>query len=71
MTTQYLSRLKTLVNTKTQWEAFNEHLDYSIELCQKKLEQSVDMVEIHQAQGAIQALRKLKLLRDQVNGEKE
>jgi hypothetical protein len=45
-------------------------LDYYIELHQKKLEQSVEPVNLYQAQGAITALRQLKHLRDEVNAEK-
>ncbi len=45
-------------------------LDYHIELQQKKLEQSVEPVNLYQAQGAITALRQLKHLRDEVNAEK-
>lgn len=70
MTKLFLSKLKTLVNTKTQWEAFNELLEYNIGLHQKKLEQAVDMADIYKAQGAIQVLRQLKFLRDEVNAEK-
>lgn len=66
----FLPKLKTLVNTKTQWEAFNELLEYNIGLHQKKLEQAVDMADIYKAQGAIQVLRQLKFLRDEVNAEK-
>ena len=44
-------------------------LDYHIELHQKKLEQSVEPVNLYQAQGAITALRQLKHLRDEVNAE--
>ena len=32
-----------------------------------KVEQNIDIVNIHKAQGAIEALRKLKQLRDEVN----
>lgn len=65
----YLPKLKTFATTNSQWEAYLEYLDYYIELNQKKLEQSTDMVEIHKAQGAIQALRHLKFLRDEVNAQ--
>ena len=70
MTKLFLPKLKTLVNTKTQWEAFNELLEHNIGLHQKKLEQAVDMADIYKAQGAIQVLRQLKFLRDEVNAEK-
>jgi hypothetical protein len=67
---QYLSHLKLLVNTPKQWEAFNGYVESSITSYQRRLEQSPDMVEIYKSQGAIEALRKLKLLRDEVNAEK-
>jgi hypothetical protein len=35
----------------------------------KQLEQSKDLIEIYQAQGAIFALRRLKYLRDQVHAK--
>lgn len=65
-----LSSLKSLVNTTTNWEAFNEYIESCITNHQRKLEQVVDPVEIYKAQGAIQALRQLKYLRDEVNAEK-
>jgi hypothetical protein len=65
----FLPKLKGFVNTKTQWDAYTDSLDFYIELYQKKLEQSSDMVELHKAQGAIHALRQLKYLRDEVNAE--
>jgi hypothetical protein len=65
----FLPKLKGFVNTKTQWDAYTQSLDFYIELYQKKLEQSADMVELHKAQGAIHALRQLKYLRDEVNAE--
>jgi hypothetical protein len=66
----YLTKLATLVNTQKQWEAFNELLEDRVGQYQKVLEQSVSTTELYQAQGAIQALRKLKLLRDEVNAKK-
>lgn len=68
---QYLPKLKGWVNTNIQWQAFIDMLDYHIELHQKKLEQSVEPVNLYQAQGAITALRQLKHLRDEVNAEKK
>lgn len=66
----YLGKLKDFVNKNSQWEAFNEALDYSINLHMKKLEQSANPVELYQAQGAIAALRQLKYMRDEVNAKK-
>ena len=65
---QVLSRLKSLVGNNRQWEAFNSYIDLAIEQHQKVLEQSDDTIMMHRQQGAITALRKLKYLRDEVNG---
>ena len=65
---QVLSRLKPWVGNNRQWEAFSNYIDLAIEQHQKVLEQSYDTVMMHRQQGAITALRKLKYLRDEVNG---
>ena len=62
--------LKAFVNNKGEWDAFCEELDESIAELHKRLEQSEHVVEIHQTQGGIRALRRLKYLRDKVNGVK-
>jgi len=64
---QYVWKLKSLTGTG-QWKAFCEMLDYKIGMQQKKLEQSKDPVDIYHAQGAIQALRQMKLLKEEING---
>ena len=64
---QYVWKLKSLTSTG-QWKAFCEMLDYKINMQQKKLEQSKDPVNIYHAQGAIQALRQMKLLKEEING---
>jgi hypothetical protein len=65
---ELLSKLKPLVNSKNQWVDFSNYIDYVIEQQHKILEQSSDSIIIYQAQGAISTLRRLKLLRDEVNG---
>ena len=60
--------LKPFVNNKDLYQDFLEYLDGLIESKRKTLEQATDAVTIHQAQGAIAALRKLKTLKEQVNG---
>lgn len=60
--------LKPFVNNKELYEDFLEYLDTVIESKRKTLEQSTDIVMIHQTQGAIAVLRKLKTLKEQVNG---
>jgi len=59
--------LKTLVNDKPAWDAFLEELDLRISAQHKSLENMTDTAEMYRAQGNIQALRKLKYLRDKVN----
>ena len=51
-----------------QWEAFNSYLDSMIEQHHTVLEQSIDVVSLHRQQGAIAVLRRLKQLRDEING---
>jgi hypothetical protein len=65
---ELLSKLKPLVSNNRQWILFSSYLDSMIESERKTLEQSIDMVTIHRAQGAISAYQKLKQLREHVNG---
>ena len=67
MNKQYLNKLKPFVNAPLQWQAFEDMLDYYIVQHQRKLEQSVEPVDMYKAQGAIAALRQLKYLKDEVN----
>ena len=68
--THYYTALSDLVNRKQKWDAFNYILDNCINFHQKTLEQSNDEKEMFKAQGAITALRKLKYLKEEVNGIK-
>ena len=63
-----MSSLKPLVNNKEIYEAFQKHIDELINLQHKQMEQATEPVIFYRAQGAITTLRKLKLLREQVNG---
>lgn len=60
--------LKAFVNNKDQWDAFIEELDERITSTHKSSENLTELAELYRAQGYIQALRKLKYLRDVVNG---
>ena len=60
--------LKSFVNNKGEWDAFCEEIDSEIADLHKRLEQSDSVIEIHQAQGGIRALRRLKYLREKING---
>ena len=65
---ELLNKLKPLVGNNRQWEAFSDYIDAVIELQHKALEQADNTIIVHRSQGAIAALRKLKTLRDEVNG---
>lgn len=60
--------IKKLVNDPQIWQGFLEEIDTWLEREYKFLEQARDIVDIHKAQGSVKTLRKLKNLRDIVNG---
>jgi len=59
--------LKKLVNDKELYEEFLKHVDDLIYLQHKQMEQATEPPILYRAQGAITTLRKLKLLREQIN----
>ncbi len=61
--------LKQLVNTPAIYEAFLEHLDEQIAAQHKVLETSADQTLLFKAQGAIAVLKRMKQLRESVNGK--
>ena len=63
-----MSNLKQLVNNKELYEEFLKHVDDLIYLQHKQMEQATEPVVFYRAQGAVSTLRKLKLLREQING---
>lgn len=63
-----MSNLKQLVNNKELYEEFLKHVDDLIYLQHKQMEQATEPVIFYRAQGAVTTLRKLKLLRETVNG---
>ena len=60
--------LKQLVNDKECYEQFQQHIDDLITMRQRALETANENTVIYRQQGAIDVLRKLKLLRETVNG---
>lgn len=60
--------LKLLVNDKNLWDDFCGELDERIENARRSLEQASTQEEMFRCQGDIRTLRKLKTLRDKVNG---
>lgn len=67
---KWLSGLKPLASTATQWNAFEEMLNFYIGVNQKSLEQGAEPIDIYRAQGAVMALKKLKQLKDEIHAAK-
>jgi predicted Rossmann-fold nucleotide-binding protein len=66
MDKEILSKLKGLVSSNRQWDHFSNYLDVLIAQQHKVLEQSENMIIVHKAQGAVEALRKIRRLREDV-----
>ena len=60
--------IKLLVNTKEIWEAFLEEMDEKIERVHVQMEQATNPEDFYRLQGHVACLRRLKRLRDEVNG---
>ena len=58
---------KQLVNNKELYEEFQKHIDDLIYMRQRSLESANDPTTMYRQQGAIDVLRKLKLLKETVN----
>ena len=61
--------LKKLVNDKPLWDDFNEELSVRINQLHYSMEQQQEEKELFRLQGEIRGLRKLRQLRDKVNGD--
>jgi len=60
--------LKLFVNNKDLWDAFNKEIDERISFAHRQMEQAQTSEDLFRQQGHVAALRKLKQLRDKVNG---
>lgn len=60
--------LKPLVNDKTLWDSFLSELEFRLTAVHNQMEQTLDAENLYRLQGQAFALRKLKQLRDKVNG---
>lgn len=60
--------LKKLVNDKQLWEAYLEHIDSKIHSAHRRLEQEKEPANMYRVQGEIASLRRLKYMRDEING---
>jgi len=63
--------LKPLVNDNNLWNSFNEEIDRRLNYVHIQMEQTIKQDDLFRLQGEARALRRLKLLRDEVNGFKE
>ena len=59
--------LKKLVNDKPLWDNFLEYLEGQIKQNHRSLEQASDNITVFRTQGAITVLRRLKLLKEEMN----
>lgn len=63
-----MKNLKPLVNDNKLWNSFNEELDRRLNYVHIQIEQTLKPDDLFRLQGEARALRRLKLLRDEVNG---
>jgi len=63
-----MNPLKVLVNNLQQWQDFSKYIDFLISEQHRVIEQASDDKTMWKTQGAITALRRLKQLKDEVNG---
>jgi len=61
----WLKKLTRMTDTQ-MWEAFDDMLNHFISLQHKNMEQSDEPIEIYRAQGFIQALKRLKFLKEEI-----
>jgi hypothetical protein len=62
--------LKPLVNDNNLWNSFNEEIDRRLNYVHIQMEQTIKQDDLFRLQGEARAFRRLKLLRDEVNGPK-
>jgi hypothetical protein len=66
MTPEIAKKLLPLVNVKRNLDALEMYMESRITDMHRNMEQGDDMKAVYQAQGAIQELRRLRTLRDEV-----
>jgi hypothetical protein len=63
-----MNNLKPLVNDKPLWESFLEEMDTRLAETHRAMEQTDNSNSLYRLQGQATTLRKLKQLREYVNG---
>ena len=71
MIKELAKQMLPLVNTKKNTDILELYMDYRVNELHKLLEQHEDIYNINKAQGAIQEIRRLKTLRDEVLAKAE
>ena len=71
MIKELAKQMLPLVNTKKNTDILELYMNYRVNELHKLLEQHEDMYNINKAQGAIQEIRRLKTLRDEVIAKAE
>ena len=66
MIKEVAKQLLPIINVKKNTDALEVYMNHRIDELHKLLEQHEDMYNITRAQGAIQEIRRLKTLRDEV-----
>jgi len=66
----WLKKLTRMTDTQ-MWEAFDDMLNHFISLQHKNMEQSDEPIDIYRAQGFIQALKRLKYLKEEIQHAQE
>ncbi|MDB9962812.1 hypothetical protein OAD41_00110 [bacterium] len=60
--------LKKIVNDKELWDALIEYYDEYISELHRSMENLTEPSDLYRVQGSLSAIRKLKYMRDKVNG---
>ena len=71
MIKEVAKQLLPIVNVKKNTDALDVYMEYRVAELHKLLEQHEDIYNINKAQGAIQEIRRLKTLRDEVIAKAE
>ena len=61
--------LRKLTSDKELWDSFVEYIDDSIAKQHKSLESATDMPMMYKLQGSIACLRRMKYLKDELDGQ--
>ena len=62
--------LKQIVNNHEVWDSLNQELDRRLNHIHIQMEQTLKTEDLFRLQGEAKSLRRLKFLRDEVNGPK-